>query len=297
MRIIEVVKKIYHLKYKEFKLFRKQNDSDEVIYIIRFFPKEGLMSMLYRTLSQIEYAVSKGWTPYIDTQHFSNMYQVRGVNSWEYFFSQPIVIGKNKKTKKYVIGSQVQKGTNLFKDYWAVSFDHYREKLMFLTKYIRILPEMEEKVDGYCRELELDKCIGVYCRGTDYVSLKPKGHPAQPSIDEVIEKISEFLERENSNIFLVTEDAKIKETLSQKFGERIITIKEDKVFANYKKGKMLVDSIESQNKIDVASTYMVKILCLARCKRLIVSKTNGSLMALIFRGNDNETFVFDKGFY
>lgn len=292
MKTTEFIKKIYHIKDREFKLYLKQTDEDEVIYVIRFFPKEGLMSMLYSALKQIEYAISKGWTPYIDTQHFSNMYQVKKINSWECFFSQPTITVKSKKSKKYIIGSPMRNGTDLFKQYWAEAFANYEEKSGFLTKYIKLLPEIENKVIGYREEFELDKCIGVYCRGTDYISLKPKGHPVQPSVDEMIKKISEFLEKESANIFLVTEDAKIKETLLQQFGERIVTLKEDKVFENYKEGKMLSDSIESQNKIDVASTYLMKILCLARCKRLIASKTNGSLMALIFNGGVRRDVCF-----
>lgn len=114
----------------------------------------------------------------------------------------------------------------------------------------------------------------------------------------MIEVTKQFLIKEDANVFLVTEDANIKEAMKAEFADKLITLSEDIVFNDYKNGKMLSDSIESQRKIEVALIYLVKILCLARCKRLIASKTNGSLMALILNGGGyTQTHVFDKGFY
>ena len=300
MKVVEIAKKIYHIKDREWKLFFKENKkNDEVIYVVRFFPKEGLMSMLYKTLRQVEYAVSKGWVPYVDTQHFSNMYKVKGVNSWECFFTQPKVPCEKKKYRKYVIGNPGKHGTECFTEYWASAFNNYDKKNALLNKYIAIDNAIEKKVDEYAEKLQLSTCVGVLCRGTDYVSLKPKGHPIQPSVDEVAAVIDKFLEEEDSRIFLVTEDSKIKAAISEQYKGKIITIDEDVVFEKYHEGKMLADSIGGQDKIRVASVYLIKILCLARCKRLIASKTNGSLMALILNGGGGyiQTHVFDKGFY
>lgn len=296
MKAVEIAKKIYHIKDKEFKLFFKENKNDEIIYIIRFFPKEGLMSMLYKTLGQIEYAVNKGWIPYIDTQHFSNMYQVKDINSWESFFSQPMV-PREKNYTKYVIGNPGRHGMELFTEYWASSFNNYEEKNEFLRRYIAVNKTNEKKVNEYTEILKLPTCLGVLCRGTDYVSLKPKGHPIQPSIDEIVEMIDDFLKEEGSKIFLVTEDSKIKAKIDERYRKRVITIDDDIVFEQYHTGKMLADSIREQDKVSVASTYLIKILCLARCKRLVASKTNGSFMALILNGGYTRTHVFDKGFY
>ena len=299
MKAVEIVKKIYHIKDREWKLFFKENENDEVIYVVRFFRKEGLMSMLYKALGQIEYSVDNGWVPYIDTQHFNNMYQVKDQNSWECFFTQPeLKINNEGRQKKYILGSPSRMGTELFNKYWAFSFEDYSEKSKFLNQHIKLNEKIIERVNNYCKRVDLNKCVGVYCRGTDYVSLKPKGHPVQPSVEEVIEKIEEFLKKEDANIFLVTEDSTIKNRLFNKFPDKLITIDEDIVFDDYHTGKMLADSIEQKNKIEVASVYLMKILCLAKCKRLIASKTNGSLMALIFNGGGyEETYVFDKGFY
>lgn len=75
-RIIDFIKRINNLRYKEIKLGKKRED---VIYVIRFFHGEGLMSMLYKALGNIEYAEQKGYIPMIDLKHFKNIYQNGGV--------------------------------------------------------------------------------------------------------------------------------------------------------------------------------------------------------------------------
>lgn len=36
--------------------------------------------------------------------------------------------------------------------------------------------------------------LGVIIRGTDYIKLKPKYHPAQPEVDEVITKVRDVID-------------------------------------------------------------------------------------------------------
>ncbi|MCD8157615.1 MAG: hypothetical protein LUD77_01620 [Clostridiales bacterium] len=79
--------RIFYGKIKLF--FIEPKDSEKVLYVIRFYRREGLMSMLYKALHHIEYASHKGYIPYIDTKHFFNAYKIKGENSWEQFFSQP----------------------------------------------------------------------------------------------------------------------------------------------------------------------------------------------------------------
>ena len=294
-------KKIYHLKYRQIKLFIGRKPANSIELIVRFYGKEGLMSMLYKAIGQVEFAERNGWGCYIDTEHFDNMYRVKGKNSWESFFSQPKINKLSGKDKKnYIIsdpGGKVLDGM-ICGEYWAYSFEKYKEKGELFNRYFDINAEIAQAVDNYVQNLGIDKCVGVYCRGTDYTALKPKSHPVQPTVQEVTEVVQQFIDREDSKIFLVTEDAKIKQHLTEKFGDRVLTIEEDLVFDSYENGKMLADVIDENNKINAAKIYLIKILCLARCKRLVASKTNGSLMAMIFNGEKyEECYLFEKGLY
>ena len=56
-----------------------------------------------------------------------------------------------------------------------------------------------------------EKVLGVLCRGTDYVSLRPYNHPVQPSVSEMLQKAGEMLRcYKLEHIYLVTEDEGIR---------------------------------------------------------------------------------------
>lgn len=130
--------------------------------------------------------------------------------------------------------------------------------------------------------------------------MRPKGHPVQPNVDEVCDCIRKYLNLYNRKVFLVTEDAEIKRKIMEEFPNKIVLIENDIVFNDYNKKDMLSNSIKKNdlNKIEVAKTYLIKILLLSKCRYLIASKTNGSLMALIMNGGKYEdSYLFEKGYY
>lgn len=296
----KVATKVYVLQFNEYKLFlRKPDKPEDIIYVIRFFKKEGLMSILYKACEHLEYVEMQGYTPYIDMKHFRTIYQCDG-NSWDCFFEQPAEQKLlDRKKKKYILAwtSRPPK-TKWYEVYWAEAFCNYKEKNRIFRDYIRIKPDILDRVDEIGRQLHIEECIGLLVRGTDYAALKPKGHPIQPQLVDVMNKLDEFIAKYQSKCFLVTEDKEIRSKILEKYGDWIVTIPDDITMDNYQKGKMLGESIKKDNSIVIGQRYLEKIVLLSRCKYLIASRTNGSLMALIM---NNETYedcwVFDYGMY
>lgn len=68
---------------------------------------------------------------------------------------------------------------------------------MIRRKYIKIKPEIKNLGDQLYLNLNNNRTIGVLCRGADYVSQKPKGHPVQPDVDDVIKKVEELTIKDN----------------------------------------------------------------------------------------------------
>ncbi len=307
MPLKEALKKLTDLRYHEIKLFigDKQDSDSNIIYIIRFFYGEGLMSMFYKCLWQIEYCRKQGWIPFVDLEHFKTQYtnKTSNNNPWECFFTQPnLYLNRDlHKKRKIIIGSMnPPKDTSLiaFGKYWANSFEKYAEKNKVLVDNIDFNREIKEYATGLGRDLGVQDCIGVLARGTDYISLKPKGHPKQPDSEELIEMIDSFVDKYDRRIFLVTEDATIKQKLVNRYGNRVITIDSDIVFNDYQKGTMLYKSALQMNPIQVAQTYLLKILLLAQCSYLVGGKTNGTLVANIINGGCyKETLLYDQGWY
>lgn len=304
MNFLNILKKnltkIYVLQFNEYKLFlRKPTRSEDIIYVIRFFRKEGLMSILYKACEHLEYVEMQGYTPYVDMKHFPTIYRCDG-NAWESFFEQPVEQEQqNIKKKRYILAwtSRPPK-TKWYEVYWAEAFCNYKEKNRIFHNYIRIKPDILEIVDEIGKKIQIENCIGLLIRGTDYAALKPKGHPIQPELLDVMSKLDEFIEKYQAKCFLVTEDKEIRSRILDKYGNQIVTIPNDITIDDYQKGKMLGDSIQKENSIAIGKCYLEKIVLLSRCKYLIASKTNGSLMALIM---NNETYedcwVFDCGMY
>lgn len=307
-KILKILRQIYYLKYEEIKLFIKQPKKgvDNVVYVIRPFKREGLMSMVFKICRHIEYAEAMGYIPYVDLEHFDTMYRVKGENIFERFYAQKYnkAVIKRIKKKCYIISnagrpdrSKMDKG--LWDDYWINAFNNYEMKKKFIDTYLPIEPELEKQILLYSEKLNIGNCVGCLLRGTDYTSLKPKNHPVQPSIDEVIIDLREILSRQQSDIFLVTEDIQIKERMIKEFGESIIMVDEDYCVEQYSEGEMLYETLKkNQNLINNTKQYLVKIALLSKCKNLVASRTNGSLMASIMNGNIYESRkLYDKGIY
>ena len=141
--------------------------------------------------------------------------------------------------------------------------------------------------------------LGVYIRGTDYTNLKPKGHPIQPKLEMLENKIDDFIDKysEIKNIYLVTEDKTIFFKLKKKYKDMLIVSYEENMI-EYTKKEMLYLTLKDSNVLDQASKYLVKILVLSRCKYLITSITNGSVCAMAFNGDEyKDKYIFDLGIY
>lgn len=82
MRIKKFLKKIYAIQFKELRLYFGKTNK-KIKYVIRFFPREGLMSMLYKACGHVEYALRKGYVPVVDIEHFRTVYKAC---TWSDFF-------------------------------------------------------------------------------------------------------------------------------------------------------------------------------------------------------------------
>lgn len=300
MNIKQLIKKVTDVRFREHKLYL--GETENPTYVIRFFDREGLMSILFKSLGQIEYAIDKGYVPFVDMEHYANMYKQKGINAWECFFQQPIVEYGGGYSKKRILSAcwGNLNSTDLF--YSASGdiqkkFSRYKEKGAFFEQHIKVQNSILSTVSEIENEKQTGDCIGVLLRGTDYTSLKPKAHPIQPNVEEAIVKIDEFKSKYGGKIFIVTEDANIKAALQEKYGDDLIVLEDDYI-ANYQDGKMLSDCIDREQRIESGKKYLIKIILLSRCKYLIAGMTNGSLMALIMnKGQYEDSYVFDKGVY
>ena len=172
---------------------------------------------------------------------------------------------------------------------------------------------MNKKTDEYLQKEEKNifkpnqRVIGVLCRGTDYTANKPKGHPVQPKVEEVIELAKiKMKEYDCPYIYLATEEKRIEEKFEEEFPGKILTNKRNYYdeFYNIRKTKgnqariSLVNFERENDSYYKSLEYISSINLLSKCNLLIGGSTGGTRMALVLN-NDRYEYVnlFNKGLY
>lgn len=145
---------------------------------------------------------------------------------------------------------------------------------------------------------ENDRVVEVLCRGTDYVRLRPKGHPIQPSVKQVISKVKEIMQKYNCNkLYVATEDVNVWNAFKQDFDNKtLITITEK--FLDYKEGFIAENIDKKLDKIQYGMNYFASMVILSKCNCLIAGITSGTAMVSIMANGAFEyAHYYDLGFY
>jgi len=285
----------------------KKIDSNTVL-IIR--PREdcieGLMSLFLSALKCILQAEKKQLKFYIDFKKYKSQYFVEGKNAWDLFFKQPIV----EDDSKIDYGNCIYSGYTFQK---IVHPEPYFSKDIFFNenakiyskeivkKYIQPSEEVKMILEEEKGIIPLSDSLGLYLRGTDYTALKPAGEPMQPTVEQAVAKIDEFLRqyKDIKKIFLVTEDGSIFTKLQEKYNDKLITTSFDSFINNYKGDTFLSKTgILNPDSTKRGREYLAKIFLLSECRYFISSITNGSISAYLLKdGEYADEFIFNLGCY
>lgn len=282
-------------------------DPDRTYYVIRpSSTAEGLLSSYFTVVDHIRWALDRQYVPYVDFESKRCQYytgrEINGtVNAWEYYFEQPAGLTKTQiAKKKNVLLSGIEKGAQQkTKTKFESSFERYKgEACRKIYESIPVRQEIQAEAERKVRELfGPGPVLGVLLRGTDYVALKPKGHPIQPTLETAEEKIDEFLAKYPiERICVVTEEYAYFEALKQKYGDRVFSSDDDFV-REYKPGTYISDTM-TDDPYQRGKNYLIRLLLLAQCDYFVSGITNGSLFAYCNRKQEyKDCFWFDLGLY
>lgn len=147
------------------------------------------------------------------------------------------------------------------------------------------------------------KVIGVCCRGTDFVTLQPLGHPKQPGVEEIIYKVEELMEWGKwEYIYLVTEEKRIVEKFVKMFRERLL-LSEGEYYDKFYKDKRVthISQITFDREDDLylrGMEYFTKVFILSLCDALVGGNCGATRAAYIMNGGKySYEYIFDKGLY
>lgn len=305
MVIIRRIKKILKELFFKDTITSFGNDySDKVFYVIRRNESNsGIGSFIITNLGYIAYAIRKGYIPIVDMKTYKNIYNINlDTNSWELFFKQPYGYSLDdiKKAKNVIISPEtpciIRPRDNMF--YFNIFFGYLSYWKKIAVKYLIINENINKEINTYCNNILMNnnKVLGVFLRGTDYIKLKPLGHPIQPTAEEMIKKIDSINKRYHfNNIFLVTEDRKIFEKFQDKYGDKLLSVNNQ--YINYTNNGYLANSYKENDSIEFSKKYLISLYVLSKCKYIIVSRTSGTVSLMLLNNRYKYKYIYNLGVY
>ncbi|WP_312194487.1 hypothetical protein [Sphingobacterium multivorum] len=285
-----------------------ENTDNHTYYIIRRDnPYIGLLTYVSVFLGHIAYAIEKGYIPVIDMKSFKSIYldehEVGKKNAWEYYFEQPFNIGlEDIKNGDRVIYSP--KYTQPASPFMNSLFDNKESHFwkVICENYVRLNDKTRSYVlDEYKHLLEGKRLLGLLYRGTDYLSLKPKDHPIQPSIESFIEVIERYTNdcEQFDAFYLATDDQKAFIALNERFPNMIIVNKRT-YYDSASNARFLAEVSFDRNDDAFLKglEYLSSIQLLSRCDAIIASPCAGTYAANFFRKREfTFKYFFNLGYY
>lgn len=290
-------------KWSERKICQGLENKDKTFFVIRRNSKTvGLFSYVLTVIGYLKIAEENGYIPVVDMQNYLSPYlsEKGKQNVWEYYFKQPggYSLDDIRHSRNIILSSGEvplqMPGLQIFSDKQQLT-----EWRNIYQKYVRLNAETEAYINELRAQLwGKEKVLGVLCRGTDYRDLKPKKHPIQPEVADVIAMAKKaMLEAQCEKIYLATEDKEILEQFRQEFGD--VLIFPDINLRPYKKNE-LISTIEVEREDDKrlkGLEYLAQIELLSRCNCFIGSGCGGSYAALLMSPGFEWQYLWDLGVY
>lgn len=264
--------------------------------------RDGLFSYVFAFLEQMDFVERNGYIPVIDMQNFWSQYldeeKVGIENAWEYYY-QPFSeysLAEVYESSNVILGYD----ENCYKADYDRKYDIRRMSELY-EKYVRyrsdvasyIENEYEDKID------RTKKTLGVLYRGSDMSALKLKNHPVQPTVDEMIASIYQYMEEwQCEQIFVSTEDAAAMDRFRAEFGS-LMSCTDQRRFGDTGQTWLANIHFERQNDSYLKGLeYLTTIELLSRCDCLVAGICTGSICAQIMNNGKYEHLqMIDKGEY
>ncbi|MGN0833937.1 MAG: hypothetical protein ACI4RD_09870 [Kiritimatiellia bacterium] len=266
------------------------------LVIRRTEPQVGLCSLLLSNLAWFRYAETNGLIPVVDMQTTRNLYLSRAergrFNAWEAFAAQPA--GYSLADIASAAHVVIANGIMPVRGFMPGFGDDCSKWRPVVRKMLRF----DEKALDACRNepfeaaLAGERVVGVLARGTDYVRLKPHGHPVQPSASQLIGLIRE--REPSARVYLVTEDASMERAFREAFGDRLVLSNQTTVAYA---GGYLADCRGVWGSRERGFRYLRAIIDLSRCPSVIAGRTSGSLIAAVMAAPEQTRHYCDLGLY
>ena len=254
------------------------------------------MCFLNNMLGIILLSLYKGYIPVINVRYAE-------LNIWDMFLKQPFSNYLDQSSYSIIENENIQ---SFFSPSFKSIYNKNDLKLWckIYNNFVELNDETKNYVERECQDVFRDgrRVMGVLCRGTDYVTLKPLVHPIQPTLEQVFSLLKvKMKELRMDYIYLATEEKKIEERFEQEFPGKIL-INKRSYYDNYYANKCTyIREVNFERENDSyykGLEYFSSIVILSRCQALIGGNTGGSCAAMFMNNMKYEyAHLFDLGCY
>ena len=287
-----------------------RENPDKTFLVIRRNDRCGLGSYIVTNIRYIDRAIKNKLIPVIDMKNYDNAYHINSTigkkNIWEYYFEQPyknygldeVYTSQNVCLTDIRILPSREEEPDFTMEFLGniKAISHFRK---IAHDYIRLNEETSILINNQYKKIicDGDYVLGVVLRGTDYTWSRPKNHPIQPSVEEIVRKCKEVMkERECNKIFLATEDRNIFDAFINEFGAKCVT--NDKKFVNYVGGGNNGYTFDRPNDGYLRGLeYLTTMSILAKCDCLVAGRCGASVVATIMSEKFDYSYYYDLGVY
>lgn len=252
---------------------------------------------LHNLLSLFIYCMKHKHLPYISINQ-----QNPDCIQWDWYFEQPF----SQESFSVPPAATCERVKCFFVPHFSDIYDQKKRSLWcnIYKNFVRFNKKTSDYINQEYNELAFSsrRVLGVICRGTDYLRLKPAGHPIQPSISDIIQECKKIMSEYNyTHIYLATEERKIRDIFEESFPNLILENRRqyyDDIYdqnPNIQFIKEVKFNRENNNFLS-GLEYLSSITLLSRCRALIGGNCGGTLGAIFLNDNKYEyTHIFDLG--
>lgn len=251
----------------------------------------------------ILYYLDKGYTPIItEINKNSNL-------GWSTFFDQPFCNSVKSTKASKDINSKGYKSTYKGKIECYHDIFYKRFQQIFWKKFASKFLQLNAETKKYC-DLDYNniiepgmRVIGVCCRGSDYIKLKPAYHPVQPDLQMVEKVVRKLLDKKGyTHIYLATEEQSIHDYFMSKFPGKVLVNKRHYIGDAFKQSgadwcHQVVLGIENEPYVK-GIEYLSSINILSKCNALVGGNCGATQLAFLMNNFKYEyTEIFNLCLY
>lgn len=289
-------------------------DTSKYYVISQSNEKVGIFGYINCFLPHIAFAVANGWIPVIDMESHHYIYSPEGekANVWELFFEQPCGVGLQDLSDRQVIRCPEELWYRWMPNTCPLMDD--RDLAMWARLYQKyVVPNQRgEEYLRHERETILrapEKTVGVIYRGTTYTKGQAKGHPIQPTMKMLADRVEQTMQEEVCDwIYLASDEKSIVDYFDKRFPGKVLInqrVYYDEVdgvnYAEYNTNGTDITGelfLRPDNHYLIGIEYISSMNLVSKCACLVAGACGGSTAALYMNGlKYRSKYIFNLGKY